>query len=50
MENVKKERDQQMKQCDEIKVELALAEDRLDTVKSQLTETNHRIKEGKILR
>lgn len=47
MEGVKKDRDCYMKQCEELKVELSLSEDRYENIKIQLAETNHKLKESK---
>lgn len=46
MEEVHKERDAAQQECEELKVQLHLTEDRLDANQSQLQETTHKLKEG----
>lgn len=46
VEELRKERDSNLKENEELKVELSLTEDRLQNIKVQLAETNHRLKEG----
>ncbi len=46
IEDLRKEREANVKECEELKVELSLCEDRLENIKGQLSETNHALKEG----
>ena len=46
MEELRKERDCFAKDCEGLKVELSLSEDRFENVKAQLAETNQRLKES----
>jgi rootletin len=46
LEEVRKERDVMQQECEELKVQLHLAEDRLDAHQSQLQETTRKLKEG----
>jgi uncharacterized protein (DUF3084 family) len=46
IEEVRKERDVIQQDCEELKVQLHLAEDRLDVNQNQLQEITHKLKEG----
>jgi septal ring factor EnvC (AmiA/AmiB activator) len=46
IEEVRKERDVIQQECEELKVQLHLAEDRLDVNHNQLQEITHKLKEG----
>jgi uncharacterized protein involved in exopolysaccharide biosynthesis len=46
IEEVRKERDTVQQECEELKVQLHLTEDRLDANQNQLQETTHKLKEG----
>lgn len=46
LEEVHKERDVVQQECEELKVQLHLAENRLDANQSQLQETTRKLKEG----
>lgn len=46
IEDLKKERECNIKECEELKVELSLLEDRFENIKMQLTDTSHKLKEG----
>lgn len=45
IEELRKDRDGNTKECEELKVELSLSEDRLENIKIQLADTTHRLKE-----
>lgn len=46
IDEVRKERDVIQQECEELKVQLHLAEDRLDANQNQLQEITHKLKEG----
>ena len=46
IDEVRKERDVIQQECEELKVQLHLAEDRLDANQNQLQEVTHKLKEG----
>jgi uncharacterized coiled-coil DUF342 family protein len=46
IDEVRKERDVMQQECEELKVQLHLAENRLDANQNQLQETTHKLKEG----
>jgi hypothetical protein len=46
IDEVRKERDVIQQECEELKVQLHLAEDRLDASQNQLQEITHKLKEG----
>ena len=46
MEEARKERDILQQECEELKVQLHLAEDRFDSTQTQLQETSRKLKEG----
>jgi len=47
---VQKERDNAQQECEDLKLQLSLSEDRVDSVQSQLQETIRKLKEGELPR
>lgn len=47
VQEVRKERDMQIQECEELKVQLHLAEDRLENIHQQLHDTVRKLKDGR---